>query len=111
GGLRVLDANTGQSKLGVFTESPESLTNDFFKTLLDQDLEWRRSPRCEHFYEGLDRGTENVRWMGTSVDLVFGSNSQLRAIAEVYAADDAQPKFIRDFVRVWDKVMTFDRFD
>ncbi len=111
GGLRVLNANTGQSKLGVFTDRPESLTNDFFTALLDMRIEWRKSARCEHFYEGVKRGTSDIRWTATSVDLVFGSNSQLRAIVEVYACDDGNAKFVRDFVRVWDKMMELGRFD
>jgi catalase-peroxidase len=111
GGLRVLNANFGQSKLGVFTERPGSLTNDFFVNLLDMSTEWRKSPQCEHFYEGRDRRTGEVKWTGTAVDLVFGSNSQLRAIAEVYACDDSQQAFVRDFVAAWGKVMSLDRFD
>jgi catalase-peroxidase len=109
-GLRVLGANFGQSKLGVFTDRPGSLTNDFFVNLLDMGTEWRKSPQCEHFYEGRDR-TGAVKWTGTAVDLVFGSNSQLRAIAEVYACSDGQQKFVRDFVAAWTKVMNLDRFD
>jgi catalase-peroxidase len=111
GGLRVLNANTGGSKLGVLTDRPETLTNDFFVNLLDMGVEWKQSDRCEHFYEGHDRKTGDVRWMGSAVDLVFGSNSQLRALCEVYACDDAEQKFVRDFVRAWDKVMELDRFD
>ena len=111
GGLRVLNANFGQSKLGVFTERPGSLTNDFFVNLLDMGTEWRKSSQGEHVYEGRDRRTGAVKWTGTAVDLVFGSNSQLRAIAEVYACDDSQQKFVRDFVAAWDKVMNLDRFD
>jgi catalase-peroxidase len=111
GGLRVLGANFGQSALGVFTERPGSLTNDFFVNLLDMDTEWRKSPQCEHFYEGRDRRTGKVKWTGSAVDLVFGSNSQLRAIAEVYGCDDAQQTFVRDFVAAWAKVMNLDRFD
>ena len=111
GGLRVLNANTGQSELGVFTKQPETLTNDFFVNLLGMGTEWQKSSKCEHFYEGRDTGTGEVKWMGTAVDLVFGSNSQLRAIAEVYACDDSQPAFVRDFVAAWDKVMNLDRFD
>ncbi|MEM7627818.1 MAG: catalase/peroxidase HPI [Planctomycetota bacterium] len=110
GGLRVLNTNTGQSPLGVFTDRPETLSNDFFVNLLDMGLVWRKSARCAHFYEGVARGTDDVRWMGTGVDLVFGSNSQLRALSEVYASDDAQEKFVRDFVAAWDKVMELDRF-
>ena len=111
GGLRVLNANFGQSQLGVFTKRPGSLTNDFFVNLLDMNTEWRKSSQCEHVYEGRDRRTGEVKWTGTAVDLVFGSNSQLRAIAEVYGCDDAQQAFVRDFVAAWDKVMNLDRFD
>jgi catalase-peroxidase len=111
GGLRVLNANFGQSKLGVFTERPGSLTNDFFVNLLDMGTEWRKSSQCEHFYEGLDRQTGKAKWTGTAVDLVFGSNSQLQAIAEVYGCDDSKQAFVRDFVAAWDKVMNLDRFD
>jgi catalase-peroxidase len=109
-GMRALNANHGRSDLGVFTDRPETLTNDFFTTLLTGDLTWTVSPRCEHFYEGKDRDG-NVKHRGTAVDLVFGSNSQLRAIAEVYGADDAKEKFARDFVKAWDKVMNLDRYD
>ncbi len=111
GGLRVLNANVGQSGLGVFTERPGALTNDFFVNLLDMDTEWRKSSRCEHFYEGLDRRTGQVKWTGTAVDLVFGSHSQLRAIGEVYACDDSQAAFVSDFAAAWGKVMNLDRFD
>ena len=111
GGMRVLNANTGQSELGVFTKRPETLTNDFFVNLLGMGTEWQKSSKCEHFYEGRDSGTGEVKWMGTAVDLVFGSNSQLRAIAEVYACDDSQQAFVQDFVAAWDKVMNLDRFD
>ena len=111
GGMRVLNANTGQSELGVFTKQPESLTNDFFLNLLDMNTEWKKSEKCEHFFEGRDRGTGDIKWNGTAVDLVFGSNSQLRAIAEAYACDDSQATFLRDFVAAWDKVMNLDRFD
>jgi catalase-peroxidase len=111
GGMRVLNANFGQSKLGVFTERPGSLTNDFFVNLLDMGTEWRKSTKSDHVYEGCDRRTGKVRWTGTAVDLVFGSNSQLRAIAEVYGCDDAQQAFVRDFVAAWAKVMNLDRFD
>ena len=102
---------SGSPQLGVFTKRPESLTNDFFVNLLDMGTEWRKSSKCEHFYEGRDRRTGEVKWTGTAVDLVFGSNSQLRAIAEVYACDDSQETFVRDFVAAWDKVMNLDRFD
>jgi catalase-peroxidase len=112
GGLRVLNANVGQSGLGVFTERPGALTNDFFANLLDMSTAWRKSSKGgEHVYEGCDRRTGAVKWTGTAVDLVFGSNSQLRAIAEVYACDDGQQAFVRDFVAAWSKVMNLDRFD
>jgi catalase-peroxidase len=111
GGMRALNANTRQSSLGVFTDRPGTLSNDFFVNLLDMNLEWKRSAQCEHFFEGRDRSTGQVRWTASSVDLVFGSNSQLRAIAEVYACDDAQSKFARDFASAWTKVMNLDRFD
>ena len=111
GGLRVLNANVGQSDRGVFTKRPETLTNDFFVNLLDMDTAWQASAASEQVFEGRDRGTGELKWTGTAVDLVFGSNSQLRAIAEVYGCDDAQPAFVRDFVTAWDKVMNLDRFD
>ena len=111
GGLRVLDATHGDTKLGVLTDEPGTLTNDFFVNLLDMGTEWKVSPACEHFYEGRDRKTGEARWKGSAVDLVFGSNTQLRAIAEVYAAADAEPRFVRDFVAAWAKVMDLDRFD
>ncbi len=111
GGLRMLGANYNQSKMGVFTDRPETLTNDFFVNLLDMGLEWKKSPQCDHFYEGHDRKTGAVKWRASPVDLVFGSNSQLRAIAEYYACDDADKAFVRDFVKAWHKVMNLDRFD
>jgi catalase-peroxidase len=111
GGMRALNANFGQSRLGVFTDRPETLTNEFFVNLLDMGTEWKASASAENVYEGRDRATGAVRWTATAVDLVFGSNSQLRAISEVYACDDAQEKFVRDFVAAWDKVMNLDRFD
>ena len=111
GGMRVLNANTGQSPLGVFTKEPGSLSNDFFVNLLDMNLEWKKSPRCEHFFEGKDLNTGELKWSGTAVDLVFGSNSQLRALSEVYACDDAKASFVQDFVDAWEKVMNLDRFD
>lgn len=111
GGLRVLNANFGQSALGVFTKRAESLTNDFFVNLLDMSTEWRKSAQDEHSFEGRDRKTGEVKWAGTAVDLLFGSNSQLRAIAEVYACADAPQVFVRDFVTAWTKVMNLDRFD
>jgi len=110
GGLRALNANVGQTQHGVFTDRPETLTNDFFMNLLDVDTEWEASSTSEGVFEGRDRSGE-VKWTGTSVDLIFGSNSQLRALAEVYACADAQQKFVNDFVAVWDKVMHLDRFD
>jgi catalase-peroxidase len=111
GGMRVLNANFGPSELGVFTSRPGSLTNDFFVNLLDMGTEWRKSPAGENVYEGRDRRTGAVKWTGTAVDLVFGSNSQLRAIAEVYACGDSQRAFVRDFAAAWGKVMNLDRFD
>ncbi len=111
GGMRALNANSGQSKHGVFTKRPGTLTNDFFVNLLDMSTEWRPSASAQKVYEGRDRATGDVKWTGTAVDLVFGSNSQLRALAEVYACDDAKEKFVRDFVAAWDKVMNNDRFD
>jgi catalase-peroxidase len=111
GGMRALNANFRQSDHGVFTHRPETLTNDFFVNLLDVGTEWKASVSEEHVYEGRDRATEEVKWTATAVDLVFGSNSQLRAIAEVYACDDSEEKFVRDFVAAWDKVMNLDRFD
>jgi len=111
GGLRVLNANSGRSALGVFTDRPGALTNDFFVHLLDMDIEWQASAAGEDQFEGRDRRTGERRWTGTSVDLVFGSNSELRAFAEIYACDDGQEAFVRDFVAAWDKVMNLDRFD
>lgn len=111
GGLRVLNANSGNPQLGVLTQRPETLSNDFFINLLDMNTRWQKSPVCEHFYEGRDCRTGQVKWMGSRVDLIFGSNSQLRAIAEVYACHDALAKFVLDFVAVWNKVMNLDRFD
>ena len=111
GGMRALNANFRQSPHGVFTDRPETLTNDFFVNLLDMGTEWKASASAENVYEGRDRATGEVKWTATAVDLVFGSNSQLRAIAEVYACDDSKEKFVRDFVAAWDKVMNLDRFD
>ena len=111
GGMRVLNANVGQSEFGVFTNRPETLTNDFFVNLLDMNTKWQVSSKCEHVFEGRDRGTDELKCTGTAVDLVFGSNSQLRAIAEVYACGDSQQAFVRDFVAAWSKVMNLDRFD
>jgi catalase-peroxidase len=111
GGLRVLGANVGFPDMGVFTANRGALSNDFFVNLLSMDTEWKVSPMCEHFYEGRDRKSGEVKWTASSVDLVFGSNSQLRAIAEVYAGTDAGDKFVSDFVSAWDKVMNLDRFE
>jgi catalase-peroxidase len=111
GGLRVLGANAGQSKHGVFTKKPETLTNDFFVNLLDMGTQWQLSAGSEGVYEGRDRKTNVVKWTGTRVDLIFGSHSQLRAFAEVYACADAKEKFVKDFVAAWTKVMNLDRFD
>ena len=110
-GLRALNANVGQSRHGVFTKRPEALTNDFFVNLLDMSTTWQKSATSEGVFEGRDRATGTVTWTGTRVDLLFGSNSQLRAIAEVYACADSQQAFVRDFVAAWDKVMSLDRFD
>lgn len=110
-GMRVLNANTGQSPHGVFTKRPETLSNDFLLNLLDMNTEWRVSATDEDVFEGCDRRTGEVLWTGTSVDLIFGSHSELRAIAEVYACDDAEEKFINDFVAAWNKVMNLDRYD
>jgi catalase-peroxidase len=111
GGMRALNANVGQAQHGVFTDRPETLTNDFFVNLLDMGTEWKPSVSSENVFEGRDRSTGEVKWTATSVDLVFGSNSQLRAVAEVYGCDDAKERFVRDFVAAWDKVMNLDRFD
>ena len=111
GGMRVLNANFGGSQHGVFTRRPETLTNDFFVNLLDMSTTWQASEEDENVFEGRDRTTGELKWTGTRVDLIFGSNSQLRALAEVYACEDSQEKFLHDFVRVWDKVMNLDRFD
>jgi len=111
GGMRVLNATVGPPELGVFTKRPETLTNDFFVNLLGTNTQWQKSSKCEHFFEGRDQETGELKWAGTAVDLVFGSNSQLRAIAEVYACDDSQQAFVRDFVAAWNKVMNLDRFD
>jgi catalase-peroxidase len=118
--MRVLNANVGQSQQGVFTKKPETLTNDFFVNLLDMGTEWHAQPASggaiqtavtENLFEGSDRATGELKWTGTSVDLVFGSNSELRAYAEIYACEDAGQKFVGDFVSAWNKVMNLDRFD
>ncbi len=111
GGLRALNANVGQSPYGVFTKRPETLTNDYFVNLLDMRTTWQKSAVTEDLLEGRDRATGAMKWTGTVVDLVFGSNSQLRALAEVYASSDAQHTFVHDFVAAWSKVMNLDRFD
>jgi catalase-peroxidase len=111
GGLRVLNANFRQSKDGVFTSRPETLTNDFFVNLLSMNTEWKASTTAEGVFEGHDRATGEIKWTGTRVDLVFGSNSQLRAIAEVYASNDSKKAFVKDFVAAWSKVMNLDRYD
>jgi len=111
GGMRVLNANFGQSRHGVFTKRPETLTNDFFVNLLDMGTTWKAASEAGDVFEGRDRATSELRWTGTRVDLIFGSNSQLRALAEVYGCKDSQEKFLRDFVAVWEKVMNLDRFD
>jgi catalase-peroxidase len=111
GGLRVLGANAGKSMHGVFTKRPETLTNDFFVNLLDMRTQWQPSAGSEGVYEGRDRKTNEVKWTGTRVDLIFGSHSQLRALAEVYACADSKEKFVKDFVVAWTKVMNLDRFD
>jgi catalase-peroxidase len=111
GGLRVLNANVGQSKHGVFTKKPETLTNDFFKNLLDMSTQWTATSEPKEVYEGRDRKSGDLKWTATRADLVFGSNSQLRALAEVYASSDAQEQFVRAFVAAWNKVMNLDRFD
>jgi len=111
GGLRVLNTNTSYPQLGLFTKKPETLTNDFFVNLLDMNTKWNKSEMCEHFFEGKDAKTGEVKWTASRVDLVFGSNSELRAIAEVYASADAKEKFVRDFAAAWNKVMNLDRFD
>ena len=114
--MRALNANYKRSQLGVFTDRPETLTNDFFVNLLDMSTEWQTSDSSGNgssaqVYEGRDRATGELQWTATAVDLIFGANSQLRSIAEVYACDDGQEAFVRDFVAAWDKVMSLDRFD
>ena len=111
GGMRALNANFRHSEYGVFTKRPETLTNDFFANLLDMRTKWQKSAASEGVLEGRDRATGELKWTGTTVDLVFGSNSQLRALAEVYACSDSQQAFVRDFVAAWTKVMNLDRFD
>jgi len=111
GGLRALNANVGQTNYGVFTKRPETLTNDFFVNLLDMQTKWQKSDTTEGLLEGYNRSTGELKWTGTIVDLVFGSNSQLRALAEVYACSDSEQAFVHDFLAAWNKVMNLDRFD
>ena len=111
GGLRVLNANFDSSQHGVFTNRPETLTNDFFVNLLDFGISWSATSHSQNVFEARERKTGSVKWTGTRVDLIFGSNSELRALAEVYACQDSQEKFVRDFISAWDKVMNLDRFD
>ncbi len=111
GGMRALNANFDGSKHGIFTDKPGTLTNDFFVNLLDYGTEWKAIDADEEVFEGRDRRTGEVKWTGTRADLIFGSNSELRALAEVYACDDAKAKFVNDFVKAWNKVMNLDRFD
>ena len=110
GGLRVLDINTDNSKHGVFTNKKDALTNDFFVNLLDLNISWSSKSNNDQVFEGRDRGTNEIIWKGTRVDLIFGSNSELRSLAEVYACSDSNKLFINDFVAVWNKVMNLDRF-
>jgi catalase-peroxidase len=111
GGMRVLNTNVGHSRHGVFTKRPEALTNDFFVNLLDMRTAWKPTAEDAEVFEGRDRATGELKWTGTRVDLIFGSHSQLRALAEVYGCEDGREKFLRDFVAVWSKVMNLDRFD
>ena len=111
GGMRVLNANFGQSQHGVFTKRPETLTNDFFVNLLDMSTTWKAASEADDVFEGRDRATGELKWTGTRVDLIFGSNSQLRAVAEVYGCEDSQEQFLHDFVAAWNKVMNLDRFE
>ena len=111
GGMRVLNTNFDNSNHGVFTKKPETLTNDFFINLLDMNTTWKETDKSEELFKGIDRKTNKVKWTGTRIDLIFGSNSQLRALAEVYASEDSQSKFVNDFVSAWTKVMNLDRFD
>jgi catalase-peroxidase len=111
GGMRVLKINFGGSQHGVFTKRPDALTNDFFVNLLDMGTEWKAVSDAEDIFEGRDRKTGELKWTATRVDLIFGSNSQLRALAEVYGSLDAEKKFVHDFIAAWNKVMNLDRFD
>jgi len=111
GGLRALDANSGATKHGIFTDRPGTLNNDFFVNLLDMSTKWNKSTKEEGIYEGVDRKTGKLKWTATPVDLLFGSNSELRAVAEVYAEADGKEKFVNEFAKTWAKVMDLDRFD
>ena len=111
GGMRALNANHGGTNLGILTDRPEQLTDDFFVNLLNMGVEWKKHSQCPHIFEGREFGSSDVKWQATGVDLVFGSNSQLRAIAEAYASADSQQSFVNDFVAAWNKVMNLDRFD
>jgi catalase-peroxidase len=111
GGMRALDANVAHAPHGVLTDRPGALTNDFFVNLLDMGTEWKTSELTENVYEGRDRATGEVRWTATAVDLIFGANSQLRAVAEFYSCADAKEQFVQDFVAAWNKVMNLDRFE
>ncbi len=111
GGMRALNANAGEAEHGVFTDKPGTLSNDFFVNLLDMSTEWRKASDLPGVYEGLDRSTGKLKWTATPVDLIFGSHSELRALAEVYAAEDGKERFVNDFVAAWTKVMALDRFD
>jgi catalase-peroxidase len=111
GGMRVLNANFDQSQSGVFTKDPETLTNDFFVTLLDMVTTWKAASEADDVFEGRDRATGELKWTGSRIDLIFGSNSQLRAVAEVYGCEGTQEQFLHDFVAAWNKVMNLDRFD
>jgi catalase-peroxidase len=111
GGMRVLNTNFGQSLHGVFTRRPETLTNDFFVNLLDMSTTWKATSEDDDVFEGRDSTTGELKWTGTRVDLIFGSNSQLRALSEVYGCEDSREQFLHDFVAVWNKVMNLDRFD
>jgi len=111
GGMRSLDANAAKAASGIFTGRPGTLSNDYFVNLLDMSTQWTKSPTAEGIYEGHDRATGKVKWTATPVDLMFGSSAELRAVAEVYAADDGKQLFVQDFVKAWAKVMSLDRFD
>lgn len=111
GGMRAMNANVGQGAHGVFTDRPGTLSNDFFVNLLDMSTQWNKSAKTAGLYEGVDRATGKAKWTATPVDLIFGSSTELRAIAEVYASSDGQEKFVKDFVKTWAKVMNLDRFE